>query len=753
MAALFALSRNFSYCIRSLFRSVWLFFSGMLFLIASLLAFIKLTQGKDLMVLSSERPGNFGFFLIALLCLVLVCWYGARLVAEARQQANPGYLPAYLFSHVPRLIGFSFFTLFILAFLQTPLFNPLFKTDALNNGLYWSIFIFSFVYYWLWTGFIEKNFKKIVFNWIFFLVTAAIILASILVAFKVKNNEWLIIVDLLLLQWGFLVFVITRRNWLNEVLADDTKQAKLPSAIQKLSVKMGISPAEEIFHVFFVALAIFVLVVYTCSTFSVAFAVYITSFPFVLLAFAVFAGVGALITHQSIKWGFNIHLLFFICVFIIGFWTERHRVKLVNNSSANFKQRAPLKQYFKRWVDERAAVIDSSTVYPVYLVLADGGASRSGYWVASVLSRLQDETAGRFGKHLFCLSGASGGSVGNAAFYLLLKKRGSQRTDPGDSIYLKDSRAYLKSDFLTYTLSRMLGHDFFIQLWPFSTNGNRAAALTQALEEAPEGEGVFLKDSVNMGIKMSELMSDQRNIRAGMPVLCINTTRMQDGRPSVISTINIKANERDFNGRLDLLDLLQDTLDLKLSAAVVLGASFPYLSPAGRIDGKVKNAKDSVSVNYFVDGGYVDNSGAGVVHEMIIQLRRMMAENNWDELTKKRFAKLNLQVIHITNGPSGDMLVRKVNPFINDLAAPVKTLAGSYGIQTTVNDSRLKNYMRDFAGRDINYWNINLYRPAEPIKYSMNWVISKRMLDSMDTRLYQHKDLNVLSTWMQQNLK
>jgi predicted acylesterase/phospholipase RssA len=725
----------------------------MLFLIASLLAFIKLTQGKDLMVLSSERPGNFGFFLIALLCLVLVCWYGARLVAEARQQLNPGYLPAFLFSHVPRLIGFSFFTLFILAFLQTPLFSPPFKKEVLNNGLYWVIFILSFFYYWLWTGYIEKNFKKIVFNWIFFLVTAAIILASILVAFKVKNNEWLIIVDLLLLQWGFLVFVITRRNWLNEVSADDAKRSKLPGAIKKISVKMGISPAEEIFHVFFVALALFVLVVYTCSTFSVAFAVYITSFPFVLLAFAVFAGVGAFITHQSVKWGFNIHLLFFICVFIIGFWTERHRVKLVNNSSADFKQRAPLKQYFKRWVDERAAVIDSSTSYPVYFVMADGGASRSGYWVASVLSRLQDETAGRFGKHLFCLSGASGGSVGNASFYLLLKKRGNQLIDPADSVYLKDSRAYLRSDFLTYTLSRMLGHDFFIQLWPFSTNGNRAAALTQALEEAPEGEGVFLKDSVNMGVKMSELMSDQRNIRASMPVLCINTTRMQDGRPSVISTINIKSNERDFNGRLDVLDLLQDTLDLTLSAAVVLGASFPYLSPAGRIDGKVKNAKDSVSVNYFVDGGYVDNSGAGVVHEMIIQIRRMMAENNWDELTKKRFAKLNLQVIHITNGPSGDMLVHKVNPFINDLAAPVKTLAGSYGIQTTVNDSRLKNYMRDFAGREINYWNINLYRPAEPIKYSMNWVISKRMLDSMDTRLYQHKDLNVLSVLMQQNLK
>jgi len=746
--ALIPIAKTASYFIRSVFRSVWLFFSGIIFLLASFGAFVTLTQGKDLMVLSSEKPGNFIFFLIALICLVLVCWYGARLVAEARKENTPGYLSAFLFSHTPRFIGFSFFTLFIIAFLQTVLFSPL------SNIVYWAIFIVSFPYYWVWTIFIEKRFKQIVFNWLFFASVAAIILVSVLVSFKLKNNEWLIWFDLLLIQWGFLVFVITRRKWLDKQSNDSSSQAKLPGIIKTLSKKAGVNPAEELFHVFFVALAVFVLVVYISSTFSIPFAVYITPFPFVLLAFAVFAGVGAFLTHRSIKWGFNIHLLLVIVVFIIGFWTERHKVHLVNNSSANFKQRAPLKQYFKRWIDERQAAIDSSATYPVYFVLADGGASRSGYWVASVLSRLQDETAGRFGKHLFCLSGASGGSVGNASFYLLLKKRGNDNVNPADSLFLKDSRAYLKSDFLTYTASRMLGHDFFVQLWPFSTNGDRAAALTEALEQAPEGDGIFLKDSINMSTKLSELMSDQRNIRATLPVLCVNTTRMQDGKPSVISTINIKMNERDFNNRLDVLDLLQDTtLDMKLSSAVVLGASFPYLSPAGRIDGKVQNVKDSLSVNYFVDGGYVDNSGAGVVHEMIIQLRRMMTESGWDEATKARFAKLNIQVIHITNGFSGDMLVHKVNPFVNDLAAPIKTLAGSYGIQTTVNDSRLKNYMRDFTGNDVNYWDINLYRPHEPLKYSMNWVISKRSLDSMDNRLYQHKELNTLSGKMKLALK
>ena len=92
--------------------------------------------------------------------------------------------------------------------------------------------------------------------------------------------------------------------------------------------------------------------------------------------------------------------------------------------------------------------------------------------------------------------------------------------------------------------------------------------------------------------------------------------------------------------------------------------------------------------------------------------------------------------MHISNGPEGEILMEKVNPFVNDLAAPLKTMMGSYGVQTTINDLRLKNYLRNLYGNELHYKPINLYRPREPLKYSMNWVISNRTLDSMDQRLY-----------------
>ena len=57
-------------------------------------------------------------------------------------------------------------------------------------------------------------------------------------------------------------------------------------------------------------------------------------------------------------------------------------------------------------------MIAAKSEYPVFFVLADGGASRSGYWVASVLGMLHDSTNGKFDDHLFALSGASGGKRG-----------------------------------------------------------------------------------------------------------------------------------------------------------------------------------------------------------------------------------------------------------------------------------------------------------------------------------------------------
>ena len=756
MLAITGILKRLATLLRNVFRALWVFFPGILFLVLTLVCFWNLAQGKDLMVLATEHRGFFLLFQSLLAFLVLVSWYAARTVANAKKQSAytaPGYLQESYYKHMPRFIGFSLFTIILLAFVQTPLFGSHIEDDS---KIYFVLLAASIPYYFGMNKFFERRFKVIRVNRLFLITLLIILTGSTLITLNISRYSWLVVVMLLILQACFIILVVTRREALQRYKKELTNVTSATEKTNRLAKILGIPPEEIRFHVIFLLISLVALSVYLVCTIDVGFAVSMGTFPFVLLAFSVFMGFGFILAFFSIRIGINIHLIFVILIFVFGQWTERHHVALIEKKPTikeSFANKASVRDYFIQWVKDRDTLINKSKEFPVYFVLSDGGASRSGYWVASVLGKLEDTSQHGFSKHLFCLSGASGGSVGNAAFFTLLKNA-ADRPDknlPNNQLFFQAGKEYLRSDFLTYTLSRMLGHDFFVPMLPFNTNGDRAQALTDALEQAPK-DSVLLKNQLQ--VPFSELAVYKDRVNTSLPILCVNTTRMQDGAPSVISTIAI--DPLTFNNRVDVLARLNNNRDMKLSTAVVLGASFPYLSPAGRIDG-LKFYKDGPKEYpfYFVDGGYVDNSGAGVVHEMIIKLnslRDSICKSNTDTILRNNCQKIAFYVMHISNGPEGDILLKKVNPFVNDLAAPLKTLMGSYGVQTSINDSRLKNYLRNLYGNELHYKPINLYRPREPLKYSMNWVISRRTLDSMDQRLYS-PDVRAYMSRVLQELK
>jgi hypothetical protein len=729
--------------LRNMFHALFLFFPGFLFLLLTMVAFWNLSQGEDLMVLATEQRWFFIYFELLLAFLVIVSWYAARIVANAKKDSPhtvPGYLDEKYYKHIPRFIGFSFFTVILLAFAQTPFFFQI----NVPNWIFYALLVLSVPYYiWL-SKFFTRRFRVIKLNKLFYVTVGIILIGTIILTYNIGQYTWpvlaLMVAMLLILQACFLVLVITRREMMERKEKEGGVQEKPVNRLAIKTADMARLPHEEInFHFGFLILSVVALLIYLGCTLNVAFSVRLGSFSFVLLAFAIFLGVGFILSFISIRVGLNIHFVVLFFIFLFGIWTERHHVALVEKDAAitdNFSNKAGLRDYFFTWMQERDSLISKSTEFPVYFVLSDGGASRSGYWVASVLGKLEDTSARAFSRHLFCLSGASGGSVGNAAFYALLHDAGPKPGLSNNQTFYQAGKEYLRSDFLSYTLSRMLGHDFFVQALPFNTGGDRAKALTDALEKAP-GDNVLLKSKLSAPLSSFSIYKGK--VRSDLPVICINATRMQDGQPSVISTIDI--DPVIFNNRVDVLKKLQKGKDMKLSTAVVLGASFPYVSPAGRIDDlkTLKDGSQAVRPNYFVDGGYVDNSGAGVVHEMLIKLnywRDSILVTGADSSLANNVKKLSFYVIHINNGRNGELLLEKVNPFVNDLAAPIKTLVGSYNVQTSINDSRLKNYLAALYRNERHYKPINLYRQMEPLTYSMNWVISGRTLDSMDARLH-----------------
>ncbi len=744
-------------------RYLYLLFPSFLFLLLGIYLFWIIAQGKDvLMIAVLEHKWAFTGVMLSLVFWVFVTWYSGRILVYkmhslfiSSKDAAPDfgnwkwnfiwiwkhgwdYLvhnSAEKFGfHLPRMMGYIIFSVLALGILQMPLYASVSEHFTSFKWLYLlgSVF-FYFVFNRIFLRFSRSHIQWIQrIHWTIFFAFIFILFLPVFFNFKVIGYIFWITV----MQLMFLFIVVSRRP----LLEDKTLKGQFAKQEEKLrnSKKwydrlivwfldvFEIEYGDQWVFIIFNCIGIVALIIYLIGVFNIAFANLLGALPFVMLAFGILVGYFSSVSTLSIMRKLNIHLIIFLLVFILGSSRELHNVRLFKNEHAKdgmaYAARPALKDYFLQWAKVHEADIAKDSAYPLFFVLADGGASRSGYWAASVLGFLQDTTKGKFGEHLFCLSGASGGSVGNGTFFALLAKQKNmlQRS------YRDASREYLASDFLTYTMARMLGPDVFRPLAPFGLLDkldDRAGSLETAMEYGNGKEGVLKNEFANNFSTYIPNFKDSLN--QPLPIICINTTRMQDGRPAIISNVQIE--EKIFGSRLDVLsfvDSLKESKEIHLSTAVAMGARFPYISPAGRI-GK----------QYFVDGGYFDNSGAGAVHEMILGLQKMIAE----KVKEPGFAFLhNIQfhVIHCTNSPAPNNDVEPVHFLLNDLAAPAVTLIGAYGTQTNVNNLRLKRFLQAAnASNAQSYWNVDLYFGNDKTKYPMNWTISAFYRKKMDERL------------------
>jgi predicted acylesterase/phospholipase RssA len=803
-----------------LFKSVWLFFPAILFIVLAIWCFWTLGQGKDIIVAFGENPRAKIYFFLAIALWAYLSWFSSRIVAyqkEYRQwqqalrakalsfedidhgwsveksapAAGPGKPPANvpprsgadnnlhnyskaLFHYelplpwleiFPRILGFACFLVIELALLQlkyygTPNWSAtaawiffwalLFVYMALNNRL---------------SRLIQRNelFTRRLF-WALLGLFVVLVAVIWLVAVKsLMTFFWLTV----LLHIIYVKYVHLRRAEMNNLTFKKTASYK---AFHKVSnpfkrfitwlMKLLRLPGDEpVYLIWFIVVAIIGITVYVLAVVYLSIAVNIGPFPLALLAFSVLLGFGNIVTVVSVRTSINWHLVIFLLALFLGS-SETHYVRMADQSANRtgiYKQRQPVTEYFDNWINDtaRARLIDSSPGhYNIYFVLANGGASRSGYWTAGVLGKLEDATRGTngwFSKHLFCLSGASGGSVGNATFFALLDSTNKLASQGRKVSFTKAASEYLGNDFLSYTLARMLGPDYFKYIFHFSWL-DRAGALENSLEDITAFDTSVMLP--NMKSSFASLLAVQQKPYS-LPILCINVTRVQDGNPGVVS--NIKLDSLNFNNRVDVLDLMPADKDIALSTAAILSARFPYVSPAGRIDQQLDT--NNTRAHYFVDGGYFDNSGAGIVQEMI-RLINNHVRTHKDPVVKRRASKLRYVILHITNGAVGSAVLQPVSPITNDLAAPLLTMVGAYDMQTTVNDQRLRNLLKDIDSigpAKAAYYPINLYksyyeREKDPKTgkwqkedpYPMNWFISDTMRHRMDKRLQTHARLNQL---------
>jgi hypothetical protein len=777
----------------NLLRSIWLFFPSILFIVLALICFTQLSQGKDIIISFTETTGTFGgillsklIFIIAIIFWVYVSWYASRIVAyikefkhkqfvfqlngaiTAEDYDNRFAMEQRFLQRFPRIIGYACLLVVIYALAILLIDNKWIIRHPFILLTFGLIIVWQIdrqVIRLSSAGKIHLSIERLLQVFGFML---PVLLIAYVVAALFRKIPFILLLMLVLLVF-FMLYINLRRQRMNK-LAEKNSVGDLVVpvgfinlVILRLMLFFHLPKEEKNYFIAFNVICLFGLAAYVFAIFSLPASVRFGPFAFVLLAFSVLMGFGNIIAAISCKYGINVHFIIFSFAALLP-TPDNHRVRTVALSQRHiapdiYKKRQDATEYFTRWVLSRPE-IDSFSAYPMYIVLANGGASRSAYWAASVLGRLQDASVQKgktpFSRQLFCLSGSSGGGVGIASFYAMLLQ---QQNTAGS--FEKSARNFLQQDFLTFTLARMLGPDFFnyIPLINLITpKQDRAEALEQAFEKADD-RGDYL---INFDSTYFDACIATKGITAVMPILFINTTRVKDGNPGVISSIQLPADA--FNRRVDVLDLLLPNQSIRLSTAAILGARFPFISPAGRIDShkslvsSAKNNNDSLSAHYFVDGGYFDNSGAGVVQELMRQMLQATASVK-DSVFIKRCKKLSIVILHITNGPQvGGVVQHPMGPFVNDLLAPGLTILGAFDMQTTVNDRRLMNFIKDirlrstqFGINSANYLPLHLYNDPDFLAdtlsngpYAMNWFISDSVRHQMDQRLNHQPRLQLL---------
>ncbi len=393
-------------------------------------------------------------------------------------------------------------------------------------------------------------------------------------------------------------------------------------------------------------------------------------------------------------WGLrnNVSMVFFILLgaFILGSITSsfrNHEVTYVPNK-INPDLRKDMGSYFSDWVDKRSEHIkdylkkNPNDSFPIIVVSAEGGGSRAAYWTANIHAHLAQKIPGYYENHLLAMTGASGGSTGNCTFYAMTKAE----------VELDSMNALLDTmftaNYLSSSLTLLMGADLIKDVLGLPIGRNRARQLEKEWAEklqllvGKKVRNIFNEPFLELwyeGETNPQLRSD-----AG-PLLFINMTHIQGAGHAVVSPLKLQSSS--YFG-LDLLDAMNDidsSRTLKIVTANLLNASFPYINPAGQIEG----------VGSFVDAGYFDNYGARTGAALIQELSELR-ENAPDSSLYRKIKIISVLMRNSTADSSPPS-----NKPSSQLVAPISTLGGIRRAVNSQNFWFLENAADAFYAIDL----------------------------------------------------
>jgi len=241
------------------------------------------------------------------------------------------------------------------------------------------------------------------------------------------------------------------------------------------------------------------------------------------------------------------------------------------------------------------------------VIAAEGGGIQAAAWTARVVRELQRDSRAcgdDFDQALVAISAVSGGSVG--AMYVLDAYRGGRLDDATAlDMAVKAAEASSLDEVawgLTYPDLIWTAFPFLKGLYrPFLVK-DRGSALEDAWKRTPTLGRATLDQW------RADLVAQPLRTR---PAVLFNATVAETGQRMVFGTTTLQADRDDRGLREFALDF--PDVDVPVTTAARMSSTFPYVSPAARV-----NRRAGLDDQYhYVDGGYYDNYGTATLLEWL----------------------------------------------------------------------------------------------------------------------------------------
>ena len=311
-----------------------------------------------------------------------------------------------------------------------------------------------------------------------------------------------------------------------------------------------------------------------------------------------------------------------------------------------------------------AATAAAPRKYPVFIIAAEGGGIYAASAASTFLARLED-VAPQFDRHVFAISGVSGGSIGAAIFQAL--DHAAHEDAPATTGAVpapEDAECAVAAGVGHGSVARPLRQetadimedDHFSpvvgSIFPelFGAPMTRSTALVASFEYSTSARDALA------GHELCAPSSQHWSASGAAPALVLNSTWVETGFRVAFAPFHLNETDESLYSFLD--PSMPDESKETLMQAAAVSARFPLIMPpfsAVMPDDKRWN---------FVDGAYADNSGATTALDIYRAVKGIAAE------------AVDLRVILITSSnPQPNLSDKTINGTIfRDTIAPIDAL-------------------------------------------------------------------------------